>query len=416
MPYTPPSQMSPAASKPSSPSVSRSHSYIKGQFLTPELPASSGRTNLPRSHGSSSYLTKHRRSPSLNDKHEVVHNGEAYGEGGSFDPHGSLRKSPPPVTNSLIPAGMTISPPDSSHNSSDDEEHHSRGRSRNFELGDNLKELQAAIRSIEQRKSGSPTRSNDQQKTVNLLLSKSTPLPSNHQQTPPGLLCHRKHVRSLILDRPPIRISFSSHLKFTPLPSHSTTIAIPVIVTPPTPTALQWYERSLANWFVQHFEHPPDDGRRVCRAPLPTRKLFILTLTLNMYGTFYKLIDHLPSVQVPLPSRPTKVKVNFPSGPTNPAHALAHLLMSGKCVLQISPPTQIGEGHSPFSSSECSSHRTTRISLVPLPFKIWRSTKPSLPASHSTTGRRHQKSLVIITPMFVVSIPTDLIASTSVSG
>ncbi|KAK5045193.1 hypothetical protein LTR84_009526 [Exophiala bonariae] len=167
MPYTPPSQLSPAASKPSSPSVSRSHSYIKGQFLTPELPASSGRPNLPRSHGSSSYLTKHRRSPSLNDaKHEVVHNGEAYGENGTFDPHGSLRKSPPPVTNSLIPAGMTISPPDSSHNSSDDEEHPEiRGRSRDFELGDNLKELQAAIRSIEQRKSGSPTRSNEQKPT-----------------------------------------------------------------------------------------------------------------------------------------------------------------------------------------------------------------------------------------------------------
>lgn len=166
MPYTPPSQLSPAASKPSSPSVSRSHSYIKGQFLTPELPGSSDRPNLPRSHGSSSYLTKHRRSPSLNDvKHEVVHNGEAYGENGSFDPHGSLRKSPPPVTNSLIPAGMTISPPDSSHNSSDDDEPQSRGRSRDFELRDNLKELQAAIRSIEQRKSGSPTRSDDQNKT-----------------------------------------------------------------------------------------------------------------------------------------------------------------------------------------------------------------------------------------------------------
>lgn len=167
MPYTPPAQLSPAASKPSSPTVSRSHSYIKGQFLTPELPASSGRPNLPRSHGSSSYLTKHRRSPSLNDvQHEVVHNGEAYGENGTFDPHGSLRKSPPPVSNSLIPAGMTISPPDSSHNSSDDEEHHTRGRSRDFELGDNLKELQAAIRSIEQRKSGSPTRSTEQKKTV----------------------------------------------------------------------------------------------------------------------------------------------------------------------------------------------------------------------------------------------------------
>ncbi|KIV92041.1 hypothetical protein PV10_06516 [Exophiala mesophila] len=166
MPYTPPAQLSPAASKQSSPTVSRSHSYIKGQFLSPELPSSAGRPNPPRSNGSSSYLTKHRRSPSLNDvRNEVLHNGEAYDENGSFDPHGSLRKSPPPVTNSLIPAGMTISPPDSSHNSSDDEDAPDRGRSRDFELGADLKELQAAIRSIEQRKEGSPNRHNDLKNT-----------------------------------------------------------------------------------------------------------------------------------------------------------------------------------------------------------------------------------------------------------
>jgi hypothetical protein len=56
---------------------------------------------------------------------------------------------------------MTISPPDSSHNSSDDEDLQARGRSRDIELGDDLKELQAAIRSIEQKKRGSPTRGGD---------------------------------------------------------------------------------------------------------------------------------------------------------------------------------------------------------------------------------------------------------------
>lgn len=137
---------------------------MKGQFLSPELPDSPSRTNPPRSatgssSSSSSYLTKHRRSPSLNDaaKSEILHNGEAYEDNGDFDPHGSIRKSPPPVTNSLIPAGMTLSPPESSHNSSDDEEQETRGRSRDLEV-ENLELLQAAIRSIEQRKSGSPTR------------------------------------------------------------------------------------------------------------------------------------------------------------------------------------------------------------------------------------------------------------------
>ena len=160
MPYTPPSQLSPATSKHPSPTVSRSHSYIKGQLLSPESSTSSGRPNLPRSNGSSTYLTKHRRSPSLNDAKngEVLHNGESYEEeNGTFDPHGSIRQSPPPANNSTIPAQMTISPPESSHNSSDDDEPQ-RGRKRDLEV-ENLQALHAAIRSIDLRKStGSPNR------------------------------------------------------------------------------------------------------------------------------------------------------------------------------------------------------------------------------------------------------------------
>lgn len=157
MPYTPPSQLSPASSKQPSPTPSRSHSYIKGQVVSPELPSSSPRHNLPRSHGSSSYLTKHRRSPSLNDAKEILHNGESYEENGPLDPHGSIRQSPPPVTNSSIPPQMTISPPESSHNSSDEDEPQ-RGRTRDLEA-ENLQALQAAIRSIDLRKStGSPSR------------------------------------------------------------------------------------------------------------------------------------------------------------------------------------------------------------------------------------------------------------------
>jgi hypothetical protein len=151
MPYTPPAQVSPEASKTPSPTISRSHSYSKG-LLTPETAAT--RPNLPRSHGSSSYLSRHRRSPSLNDVKELLHNGEAY-SANDFDPHGSLRQSPPPQSNSLIPAGMTISPPDSAQNSGDEDEE--RGRSRDIEA-DKVKELQLAISGIQQRKSGSPNR------------------------------------------------------------------------------------------------------------------------------------------------------------------------------------------------------------------------------------------------------------------
>lgn len=76
----------------------------------------------------------------------------------AFDPHGSLRQSPPPRTNGLIPQGMTISPPESTHNSDDEEV---RGRSRELEK-ENLAELQAAIRGIRgERKSGSPVRTQD---------------------------------------------------------------------------------------------------------------------------------------------------------------------------------------------------------------------------------------------------------------
>ncbi|KIW93226.1 uncharacterized protein Z519_05831 [Cladophialophora bantiana CBS 173.52] len=159
MPYTPPSHHTPTSSKQSSPTPSRSHSYIKGPLHSPE---SSERHNLPRSNGSSSYLTKHRRSPSLNDaKNDILHNGEAYEVNGAFDPHGSIRQSPPPVTNALIPAGMTISPPDSSHNSSDEDEPE-RGRPRDLEDNLQIQALQEAIRSMDQRKlTGSPTRGED---------------------------------------------------------------------------------------------------------------------------------------------------------------------------------------------------------------------------------------------------------------
>ena len=61
--------------------------------------------------------------------------------------HGSLRQSPPPVNNLLIPSGAISTPPDSS----DDDEDRERS------IG-NLKELQEALQNIPIKRSGSPNR------------------------------------------------------------------------------------------------------------------------------------------------------------------------------------------------------------------------------------------------------------------
>lgn len=152
MPYTPPTQRSPATSKPNSPILSRNHSYSEQYPLSP---ANASRPALPRSVSSTSYLNKHRRSPSIASSNTTA-NGQANGSvvppseaHRSHGPssHGSLRQSPPPVNNLLIPSGAVTTPPDSSD---DDEE---RGRN----IG-NLKELQEALQHIDVKRGASPTR------------------------------------------------------------------------------------------------------------------------------------------------------------------------------------------------------------------------------------------------------------------
>jgi hypothetical protein len=188
MPYTPPSQQSPAASGPSSPTLSRSQSYLKSQLQSLEQPLSSGRSGLPRFSNSASYLSKHRRSPSITQTDGSIHtsmsNGDSSGNGydgqSRVDPYSSLRQSPPPKTNMLIPAGATISPPESSHNSSDDEEPNS-GRGRNLE---NLAELQAAISVLQQRKESSPNRGDDKSTRARLALNLVVPQLDKSLSTP----------------------------------------------------------------------------------------------------------------------------------------------------------------------------------------------------------------------------------------
>jgi hypothetical protein len=152
MPYTPPSQRSPASSKTNSPILSRNHSYIDQSPLSPVA----SRPALPRSVSSTSYLNKHRRSGSSTTADNTAANGHVVN--GNTSPasdasrsrgasiNGSIRQSPSPVNDLLIPSGAITTPPDSS----DDEE---RGRN----IG-NLRELQEALQHIDVKRIPSPTR------------------------------------------------------------------------------------------------------------------------------------------------------------------------------------------------------------------------------------------------------------------
>ncbi|KAF2650104.1 carbohydrate-binding module family 21 protein [Lophiostoma macrostomum CBS 122681] len=160
MPYTPPAQRSPATSKPNSPILSRNHSYSE-QF-PPAIPQPQ-RPALPRSVSSTSYLNKHRRSPSVTTtqssttQNNTLANGQAAtlsatkssdpSRGNGPSANGSLRQSPPPVNSLLIPSGAITTPPDSSD---DDEE---RGRA----IG-NLEELHEALQHIPVKRGHSPNR------------------------------------------------------------------------------------------------------------------------------------------------------------------------------------------------------------------------------------------------------------------
>ncbi|KAF4947004.1 hypothetical protein FSARC_14064 [Fusarium sarcochroum] len=146
MPYTPPSNRSPASSASSSPAASRRSSL-----------QSSSRPSLPRS---ASYLTKHRRTPSAS--------GLSDGSTGTLTPQGtsedlksmgtavpsSVRQSPPPVTDDrTMPMGAIISPPDSASSGSDEEEQGPEIRGRKLD-----KALRDAVSQIPMQRSSSPER------------------------------------------------------------------------------------------------------------------------------------------------------------------------------------------------------------------------------------------------------------------
>lgn len=122
----------------------------------PRSPAAS-RPQPPRSH-SSSYLHRHRRSPSWAAKSDgapptPTDTADSTVTATDFASLNSVRQSPPPVNNLRIPTGAVISPPDSSENSDGDDNGSSeRGR----ELEKNWDQLQQAVRSINVQREGSP--------------------------------------------------------------------------------------------------------------------------------------------------------------------------------------------------------------------------------------------------------------------
>lgn len=139
MPYTPPSQRSPATSKPTSPTLSRNHSYVDTQAAQP--PRTSQRPALPRSVSSTSYLHKHRRSPSFPHANPIANNGTPVDASMVESPTDARRSRGSAKTN-----GAITTPPDSS----DDED---RGRS----IGD-LKDLEEALQHINVKRTSSPER------------------------------------------------------------------------------------------------------------------------------------------------------------------------------------------------------------------------------------------------------------------
>ncbi|KGO75640.1 putative phosphatase regulatory subunit [Penicillium italicum] len=123
--------------------------------------SSSERVHNSRSYSSTSYTRRHRRSPSNTKPTVHIAPESPAWASSSIDPHASLRQSPPPISNAIIPPGAVISPPESGPNSSDEESPH-RSEGVKFD------ELEAAVRSIRLRRESSPERMD----------------PSDHPETP----------------------------------------------------------------------------------------------------------------------------------------------------------------------------------------------------------------------------------------
>lgn len=128
----------------------------------PEWPgvvrSSPERLRHSRSYSSTSYVRRHRRSPSICKPVGQPASEPVSPLSPTIDPYASLRQSPPPVSNAAIPLGAVISPPDSAPNSDEESPDQSDKAIR-------LEELEAAVRSIEQRREASPERMGPAERT-----------------------------------------------------------------------------------------------------------------------------------------------------------------------------------------------------------------------------------------------------------
>ncbi|KAE8330964.1 putative phosphatase regulatory subunit-domain-containing protein [Aspergillus sergii] len=154
MPYTAPLKSSPFAQhieniEPESQSCPTSPTLV-------DPPA--GRPRLSRSYSSTAYVRRHRRSPSTSKSFTLPAQENVRKSKQIRDSHATIRQSPPPRSDALIPPGAMISPPESAPNSSDEESHYGH------KDGLCLQELELAVRSIEQRRVSSPERETQERK------------------------------------------------------------------------------------------------------------------------------------------------------------------------------------------------------------------------------------------------------------
>ncbi|KAL2870633.1 protein phosphatase regulator GAC1 [Aspergillus lucknowensis] len=148
MPYTAPLKTSPSTqhiehSDPSTPPSPISPAVADTHVVN---------LTLPQAYSSASYVRRHRRSPSNSKSFVPTEQECAWVPGRNTDIYAGIRQSPPPVSEGAIPPGALLSPPESGQNSGDEEP---ALRSKDVLP---LEELEAAVRSIEQKRSSSPER------------------------------------------------------------------------------------------------------------------------------------------------------------------------------------------------------------------------------------------------------------------
>ncbi|KAE8349205.1 putative phosphatase regulatory subunit-domain-containing protein [Aspergillus coremiiformis] len=170
MPYTAPLKSSPFAQhieniEPESQSCPTSPTLVNRQ---------AGRPRLSRSYSSTAYVRRHRRSPSTTKSFVFPTSDNVWTPKQAVASHATVRQSPPPRSDAPIPPGAMVSPPESTPNSSDEESTY-RHREEFH-----IKELEAAVRSIEQRRVSSPEREVSERKP-----SSSVPSVTNHLQKQP---------------------------------------------------------------------------------------------------------------------------------------------------------------------------------------------------------------------------------------